>query len=104
MIAKHSVLSHKIVKLNFSVHTTLVLPKSLSGSGPIPSQGLGEDSCSMCRDNQNYSMGISSTYSGTCQLIPCDKPDFSARIYMGDAKGGFQIGVFHVDNHYRMDT
>ena len=62
-----------------------MLPKSLSGSGPIPCQGLEEDSCSMWGNNQNYSMGISSTsYSGTCPLTPCDKPDFSARIYMRD--------------------
>ena len=81
---KISVLSHKIVNCTFQYIKTPVLPKSLSGSGPIPCQGLGEDSCSMCGINQNYSMGISSTYSGTCQMTPCNKPDFSARIYMRD--------------------
>ena len=56
----------------FSVHTTHVLPKSLSGSGPIPCQGLGEGSCSICGNNQNYSIGHSSTYSGTLFILYID--------------------------------
>ena len=90
-----------------SGHKTPVLPKSLSGSGPIPSQGLGEDSCSMCGNNQNYSMGISSTNSGTCQLTPCDKPGFSVQIYMRDGNRILEVSklVFSTfDSQYRMDT
>ena len=82
MIQKFSVINHKTVKCTFQYILTPVLPKSLSGLGPIPSQGLGEsDSCSMCGNKQNYSLGIS-TLSGTCQLTSCDKLDFSVRRYM----------------------
>ena len=38
-------------------------------------------------------------HSGTCQLTPCDKPDYSVWIHIRDGKqdmGGFQIDVSHL--------
>ena len=46
----------------------------------------------MCGNNQNYSMGFRSTlYSGTCQLTPSDKPDFSAQIYTRDRNRFWEV-------------